>query len=114
MKKTILSLLLLCVTVSAQGSRDISDPIVNIICGLFNAFKVIGAGLGSLIFVYAGVKYLTEVDDPGARKRAKDMMQTVVIGILIVVLVDFIIAWVVVSGGAGLQQCSFWCSYLPC
>ncbi|MFH0859713.1 MAG: hypothetical protein V1921_00775 [Candidatus Altiarchaeota archaeon] len=98
----LLAVLAAGITVAQTMSSDvISDPVLAIVCGIYNAFRTIGVTIGGLVFLYAGVKYVTESDDPAARKQARDIMKIMVIGIGIILLADVTIYTV---GGTALSN----------
>lgn len=86
MKKIVITALLLAGSVSAQLSVDILSFVGPLICELLLAFVAMGGGIASLMFVYAGVKYLMSADDPAGRKAAKDMILHAIIAIIIITI----------------------------
>jgi len=108
-KKTLLTIILLLATNAAAALQpeDISFPVIRIICGIYTGLKLIAGGLGTLIIVYGAVKWMTEVEDPGARKNAKSMIKIVLVGLIIIILADTIIYE---TGDQNvIQSCTFWC-----
>ena len=113
MKKIILILvvmLLSCVvTASPTNLREsISHPAINFICGIFNGIKLIAGGVASVVFVYSGIKYMGEADDPGARKNARDYMKWALIGIILVLMADMLLVYIVNDPASALKNCSYW------
>jgi len=88
-KKTASTLILaaiLATTASAAGVpyTGISAPVRDILCGMWDGFKLVAAALAALVFVAAGVQWIYNADDPGKRKAAKDIMIHVIIGLIII------------------------------
>lgn len=94
--------------VSAQvtSGEFISAPILELVCGIYNAFRTIGVTIGGLVFLYSGIKYLTEADDPAARKQSRDIMKIMVVGVGIILLADITI--LTVGGAALVKRCVYW------
>lgn len=64
--------------------QGISTPVTEILCGLWDGFKLLASSLAVLVFVAAGVQWVYNADDPGKRKAARDIMVHVIIGLIIV------------------------------
>lgn len=110
---TLLLALSTATNVSAQNStlgEQISGPAINVICGIFNGLKLVGAAIASAVLVYGGVKWLTEADDPAARKNAKDQMKWAIVGLLIILMADGLVGYVL-AGSTISADCSFLCNY---
>jgi hypothetical protein len=73
---------------AAIGYTELSTPVRNVMCGIFDGFKIIAGGLGTLVFVVAGVQWIYNADDPGKRKAAREIMVHVIIGLIIVGIAD--------------------------
>jgi hypothetical protein len=116
-KKLIVVLLLLVAAVSNVSGGFLADAIserfVNIICGIFNGLKLVGGGVASLVFVYAGIKWITEADDPGARKNARDNMKWAIVGILVIIMSDALVGYVAQDPNT-IKTCSYWCTIVKC
>jgi len=102
---------LLGLNAAALSGAQLSEPIISLICGLFNAFKVAAGAVASLVLIYAALKYISSVDDPGARKLAKEIIKYTLIGLIIVMLSEVLVIHV---GPPGSKECSVWCATLNC
>jgi len=73
----------------AQGSLagGILNYAIPIICGVFMGIFWLGGSLAGLVVVYSGIKYITSMEDPGARKKARETMQHAIVGLIILVVV---------------------------
>jgi hypothetical protein len=100
------------VAASDLQASNLSYPVVSILCGLFVAFKFIAGAIASLVLVWAAIKYIGSVDDPGARKYTKDVLRYVIIGLMLIVLSEVFVLYV--ARGRDIRACSAWCAILPC
>ncbi|MBD3262143.1 MAG: hypothetical protein GF334_10845 [Candidatus Altiarchaeales archaeon] len=78
--------------------------IVGIVCPIIlaiqNTLLPIAGGLVTLMFVYGGLTYVFNADNPGGRKKAKDILIHSIIGGIIVVVAFFIVGLI-----NGLTNC---------
>lgn len=65
-------------------SEAISIPVNTVLCMIYNGIYQIAASIAVLVFVFAGIKFVASMDDPGKRKSAKDTMIAAIIGLIIV------------------------------
>ncbi|MFH0859711.1 MAG: pilin [Candidatus Altiarchaeota archaeon] len=96
-------------TQGQMSSSSISSPVNEILCMIYNGIYQIAASLAVLVFVFAGVKYVSSMDDPGKRKSAKDTMIAAIIGLIIVsigkALVNQVLESVLGSGYSVSSAC---------
>lgn len=117
-KQNTLKTLLLAITLALDAAAaieasDISYPVVSIICGLFLAFKFMAGAVASLVLVWAAIKYIGSVDDPGARKYSKDVLRYVLIGLMLILLSEVLVIYVAPQR-PDIMACSAWCTLLKC
>ncbi|MFH0859714.1 MAG: pilin [Candidatus Altiarchaeota archaeon] len=94
-------------TVGTSLTNEIWSYVKPVVCGLFVGFTLIGGSIASVMIIYAGIKYLTSADDPAARKNAKDMITHAMIGIVIILIANFIVATVTQGEFFGCQYWTF-------
>jgi len=95
-KRHILSLLLLAGTAVAQSaSTKLGDILAEYLCTLFSAVKQIAGVLAVFVLVVAGVKWLWSRDDPGERKQAKSLIETVLMGLILIAAATGIVVAVI-------------------
>ena len=84
-----------------QGSTEIAtaifDKTIPILCGIYHLLFYIAGAIAAFVVTYAGVKWITSGDDPGARKQAKTMFSYVVVGLMLVIIASALIS-LVISG----------------
>lgn len=115
MKKTTLILVFLVFVQfsSAQAAvgtaltQAIWNYVKPVVCGIFVGFTLIGGSIASVMVIYAGIKYLTAADDPAARKNSKDMITHAMIGIILILMANFIVATVTQGLMFGCQYWTF-------
>lgn len=93
---TLLLLFLLAHTVVAQNT--IKKVVCNVITYILQGIQPIGASFVALMFVYGGLVYVYSADNPGGRKKGRDICVHAIIGGIIVVLADGAAAWVGITG----------------
>jgi len=85
--KTVIGILILSSGfVSGSLAGDIIAPLTSVICDLYDVILYISGMIAGLVFVMAGVKWVGSMDDPGARKQAKDTMIHAIVGLIIVII----------------------------
>jgi len=86
LKLAAIMLILFSVNALAQtlDYQGISTPVIAILCGLWDGFKLIAGALATLVFIVAGVQWIYNADDPSKRKAAKEIMVHVIVGLIIV------------------------------
>jgi len=80
---------------SAIAPSVIYSPIVSVICQILRALLGIVALLAAVVFVYAGVIWVSSRDDPGKRKEALSIMTHCIIGLIAVLIARAVISNVV-------------------
>jgi len=92
-KYSIPLIITLCLSTAASAAddpktivKDFLTPAMRIICMLYEVFKAIVGPIAILIIIIAGVSYISSWQDIEKRKKAKDRVQHVVIGLIIVLL----------------------------
>ncbi|MBD3262142.1 MAG: hypothetical protein GF334_10840 [Candidatus Altiarchaeales archaeon] len=83
-RKKIVALIL--VIYLASFSNAFLSGVKKFLCSLADAFEMIGGGLVSLMFLYGGLNYVFNADDPGGRKKARTTCVQAIIGGLIIVI----------------------------
>lgn len=84
-RRHISPLLLLAGTAVAQSaSKKMGDILAEYLCTLFGAIKQIAGVLAVFVLVAAGVKWLWSRDDPGERKQAKSLIESVLMGLILI------------------------------
>lgn len=73
-----------------------------LICSIYSAFRMIAGGLGIVIIVLAGIKWMSSGDDPPSRKVAKDMVIHTIVALIIIVLATLIVD---IASGGNLSSC---------
>ena len=89
MKREILIILALIPLVMAQDPALI---IKNVICNLYKQVKPLALALAMVMGVYAVAQYAYSSDDPGGRKKAKAVILTAAVGLIIVKLAPAIVS----------------------
>ncbi len=64
---------------------------------LMNALVFVGAATAVIFIIVGGIRFMTATGDPGRIKQAKDTVLYAVLGLVVLLLVRFIIAFVVGS-----------------
>jgi len=80
-KAAVLALALLSHPASAAVST-----LVGAVCNLYFQVVKIAAPLAFVVFAYGGVQWVYSADDPGGRKKARGIMITAIVGLLIVLI----------------------------
>lgn len=103
MKNTlaIFVILLLAGTVMAQIDTAAASRAATLVCKILNNIKIffelIAAGVGIVIIVINGIKWIGSSDDPGARKQAKEGIVHAIVGLIIVIIAVEIVGLVMSS-----------------
>ncbi|MBD3262144.1 MAG: hypothetical protein GF334_10850 [Candidatus Altiarchaeales archaeon] len=84
----------------ATTGYAISGIVCSIISSIHAALIPIGGGLVTLMFIYGGVSYVFNADNPGGRKKARDILIHAIIGGVIIVVASNIVGLI-----AGLTKC---------
>jgi len=107
----VLVLLFLLQVVSA-ADPDIPATVISkvrvVVCGFYYAFRDIVTGVAAVVMVFAGVKWISSENDPGARKAAKDAMIHALIGLILISLIEEL-----VKLSASVQDKDLLCQYPP-
>ncbi|MBN2250641.1 MAG: TrbC/VirB2 family protein [Candidatus Altiarchaeota archaeon] len=75
-----------------------------VLCRIANLVFLIIAALASIVIILAGLKWLTSGDDPGARNAAKTTIVSAFVGIIIVFIAVFVVAWVMDGLGGSFDK----------
>lgn len=82
-------LLLLSKPVAAQGTK-LSDfiiaPSMLFLCALLNVIEQIAGPIAALVLAWAGLRWIAAQDDIGERKKAKQMILNVLLGLVIILV----------------------------
>jgi len=70
---------------------------MDLLCSLFDVFKVLAGTIGSLVIVMAGASWVKDSDNPKKRDIAKSTIIHVFIGLLLIVVAEALVY--VVFGG---------------
>jgi Na+/proline symporter len=67
------------------------DTIEGIIKGITAILKVLAIGVGTIMIIISGVQYMTSAGDEDKAKKARQTITYTIIGVAIVIAVDFIV-----------------------
>ena len=107
MKKILLICLLTLFATSVSASNGATtaiNMITDILCKVIFVLYIIAPGIGSIIVTMEGIRWISSSDDPGARKKAKEGIIHVIVGLIIVMLAIPLIA-IVMAGAERFYAC---------
>lgn len=81
------------------AANEIKKTACSVIVELWNALSSIGAALVTLMFLYGGLQYVYSADNPGGRKKGRDICVHALIGGVLIVLVSAIDTMLSSAGG---------------
>lgn len=92
--RSLLALLLIVSLGGCVGSGSITDTVgqlsdtlygvATVLCVFVASIFQIAGAIGALIIVFAGLKWIESRDNPAERKKAKEMMIAVLVGLVII------------------------------
>ena len=88
------------------AANVIEDTVCTVICLVLGAFTTIGSTFVTLMFIYGGLTYVYSADNPGGRKKGRDICIHAIIGAILVVLAGEAVKIVgMKAGGCGAPGC---------
>ncbi|MFH1126230.1 MAG: pilin, partial [Candidatus Altiarchaeota archaeon] len=96
----------------ASGNNGLTTTariIDNVLCSIIFILFVIAPGIGAVVITLEGIRWTASADDPGARKKAKEGIIHVIVG-LIIVLTAVPLVTMIMAGTERFYACV---SYLP-
>lgn len=96
---TIFSIILVVVPLIVFADTTIEDPLGNkgvegIIKSITGLLKVIAISVGTIMIIISGIQYLTSAGNEERTSKAKKTMLWTIVGVAIVVAVDFIVGFI--------------------
>lgn len=90
------AVVLLTLSISASGYSDaLLRPSKTFICTAYQVMYSIAGPLAILIFLIAGIKWLTSQDNPGERKISKELIKNVILGLIIILIATAVVEMIV-------------------
>jgi hypothetical protein len=86
------------------AESDAVRQVIEILCKFICLFASIAPAISALVIILGGVRYVTSAEDPAARKAAKTMIVSAIVG-LILVMISLSVVNLFVSGIAEDVQC---------
>ncbi|HHQ44994.1 MAG TPA: hypothetical protein ENN13_02540 [Candidatus Altiarchaeales archaeon] len=93
----LLSYLLVLNVVNASSTNPIVSTVCDVLCVVLTALDTIGGTLVIIMFLYGGLTYVYSADNPGGRKKGRDICVHSLIGGILIVLAGHALGWVGLS-----------------
>ena len=82
---------------AADGVNEATSRINFALCKIAQLILLTAAGIAALVILFAGIRWVTSADDPGARQAAKTTIISAFVGLVIIGVAVYIVT-VVVDG----------------
>lgn len=89
---------------SADDTTTAATLINDVLCKVLFILFVIAPGIGAIVVTLEGIRWIGSSEDPGARKKAKEGIIHVVVGLIIVLLAVPVVT-IVMAGSSRFYTC---------